>query len=115
MPYFSIQTNQSIADNTIAEIGKKASAFIAAIVGKPEAYVMTAVKAGVPMTFAGNDAPAAFVELKSVGLPEDQCSALAGKISGFVQTELAIEPNRVFIDLVDLPRTRFAWNGKTFG
>lgn len=114
MPYFSIQTNQPIAETTAADLGKKASAFIAGIVGKPEAYVMTAIKPGTAMTFAGDDAPTAFVELKSLGLAEDQCNPLAEKISAFIQTELGIDPNRVFIDFAKVPRARFAWNGKTF-
>lgn len=114
MPYFSIQTNQPIAETTVIDLGKKASAFIAGIVGKPEAYVMTAINPGTAMTFAGNDAPTAFVELKSLGLAEDQCNRLAEKISAFIQNELGIEPNRVFIDFAEVPRTRFAWNGNTF-
>ena len=32
-----------------------------------------------------------------------------------LERALDIEPDRVFIDFTDLPRTRFAWNGKTFG
>jgi phenylpyruvate tautomerase PptA (4-oxalocrotonate tautomerase family) len=114
MPYFSIQTNQPIAETTVTDLGKKASAFIADLVGKPEAYVMTAIKTETAMTFAGRAAPTAFVELKSLGLTEDQCNPFAEKISAFIQTELGIEPNRVFIDFAEAPRTRFAWNGKTF-
>lgn len=114
MPYFSIQTNRHIADNSVTDLAKKASALIAGLVGKPEAYVMTAIKPGIAMTFAGNDAPTAVVELKSLGLTEDRCNPLAEKISAFIQAELGIKPNRVFIDFVDVPRTRFAWNGKTF-
>jgi hypothetical protein len=37
MPYFSIQTNLPMADKTAADLGKQASAFIAEMVGKPEA------------------------------------------------------------------------------
>lgn len=114
MPYFSIQTSKSLDASTVADLTKKASAFAAELLGKPETYVMTALKPGIPMTFAGNNAPAALVEVKSIGLPEAQCSTFAGKISDFIHKELGIEPGRVFIDFTDLPRTRFAWNGKTF-
>ncbi len=114
MPYFSIQTNHPLTDDAAAALAKQASAHIADLVGKPEGYVMTAIKPGVTMTFGGSDAPTAFVEVKSLGLTESRCSPLAEKISAFIQTELSIAPDRVFIDFVDLQRTWFAWNGKTF-
>lgn len=114
MPYFSIQTSKSLDGSAVTDLKKKASAFAAELLGKPEAYVMTAVTPGAAMTFAGSDEPAAFIEVKSIGLPEAQCSAFAEKISAFIHAELSIEPSRAFIDFTDLPRTRFAWNGKTF-
>lgn len=115
MPYFSIQTNRSVDPATLKALVVKASAFAADLVGKPEAYVMTAIMPDVCMTFAGSDGPAAFIQLKSIGLAESQCGPFAEAISRFVQANLGIEPDRVFIDLTELPRTRFAWNGKTFG
>jgi len=114
MPYFSIQTSKPLEAAAAKDLTKKSSAFAAELLGKPEAYVMTALKPGTAMSFAGSRAPAAFIEVKSIGLPEAQCGAFAEKISAFIHTELGIEPDRVFIDFVDLPRTRFAWNGKTF-
>ena len=115
MPYFSIQTSHSLDDAAAAGLAGRASAFTAELLGKPEAYVMTVVTAGAVMTFAGSDAPAAFVDVRSIGLPEERCSEFADAISRFIQAELDIDPGRVFIDLRDLPRTRFGWNGKTFG
>jgi hypothetical protein len=115
MPYFAIQTSQPLDDASAAGLAGRASAFAAELLGKPEAYVMTALTPGAVMTFAGSDAPAAFVDVRSIGLPEAHCSEFADAISRFIQTELDIDPGRVFIDMRDLPRTRFAWNGKTFG
>lgn len=114
MPYFSIQTSQTLDAAAGAALAQKASAFAAELLGKPEAYVMTALQPGTAMTFAGSDAPAAFIEVRSIGLSETQCSTFAETISAFIQTQLGIEPDRVFIEFTDLPRTRFAWNGKTF-
>lgn len=114
MPYFSIQTSKPMEVTAATDLTKKMSAFAAELLGKPEAYVMTALKPGTAMTFAGSHAPAAFIEVKSIGLPGAQCGAFADKISAFIHTELGIEPGRVFIDFTDLPRNRFAWNGKTF-
>ena len=115
MPYFSIQTSKPLDGAAVGELTEKASAFAAELLGKPESYVMTALEPGTAMTFAGSHAPAAFIQVKSIGLPESQCGAFAEKISAFIHTELGIEPDRIFIDFTDLPRSRFAWNGKTFG
>lgn len=115
MPYFSIRTNTSLDASVAAALTKKASAFAAELLGKPETYVMVALSPGTAMTFAGSDAPAALIEVKSIGLPEAKCNQFAAAISTFIQAELDIEPGRVFIDFADLPPTRFAWNGKTFG
>lgn len=114
MPYVSIRTNQAIDDSSQQESMKKFSAFIAELLGKPEQYVMISIRAGVPLIFGGTDAPTAFVELKSIGLPRDRCGEFAAKISDFVQAELGPPPDRVFIDFKELERDLFAWNGKTF-
>lgn len=114
MPYFSIQTNKPLDNTAVAELTKKASAFAANLLGKPESYVMTALKPATAMTFAGSQAPTAFIEVRSIGLPEEDCSAYADRISAFIHAETGIQPDRVFIDFTDLPRTRFAWNGRTF-
>jgi phenylpyruvate tautomerase len=114
MPYFSIETNQTIDQASSRELMKKTSAFIAELLSKPESYVMIAIKPGTPLIFAGSDEPTAFVRLKSIGLPKDRCSELSEKICGFVEQELKVPPNRVFIDFKDLARDMFGWNAKTF-
>ncbi len=114
MPYFSIQTNQVVDDSAQKDLLKKASVFIAELIGKPETYVMATIQTGAPLMFGGGDDPAAYVELKSIGLPAGRCAELSEKICSFVQTELGVPPNRVFIEFKDLMRDMFGWNGRTF-
>ena len=114
MPYFSIETNQAIAEASNRELLKKTSAFIADLLGKPEAYVMISIKPGTPLVFGGSDEPAAFARLKSIGLPRDRCPELSEKICGFIDRELGVSQDRIFIDFKDLARDMFGWNGKTF-
>ena len=114
MPYFSIETNRAVDQAFNRELMKKASAFIAELLGKPESYVMIAITPETPLIFAGSDEPAAFVRLKSIGLPKERGTAFSEKICGFVEQELEIPPNRVFIDFKNLEREMFGWNGKTF-
>jgi len=114
MPYFCIDTNQTQNIASTRVLMKKASAFIAELLGKPESYVMVSIKPETPLTFAGTDDPAAFVRLKSIGLPRDRCTELSEKICGFIYQELGVPINRIFIDFKDLEGSLFGWNGKTF-
>ena len=114
MPYLSIETNQPVERSLRGELLGKLSAFVAELLGKPESYVMIALKPETPLVFDGSDEPAAFVRVKSIGLPKDRCAQLSEKICGFIEQELRVPKNRVFIDFKDLERAMFGWNGKTF-
>jgi phenylpyruvate tautomerase PptA (4-oxalocrotonate tautomerase family) len=114
MPYFSIETNQPIDRAANQLLLKKTSAFIADLLGKPESYVMISIQPQMPLIFGGSDAPAAFVRLKSIGLPQDRCPELSEKICNLIEQELAVPQDRIFIDFKDLARNLFGWNGKTF-
>ena len=93
---------------------KKASSFIAGLLGKPESYVMISVKPGTPLNFGATNGPVAFVRLKSIGLPKDHCSEFSEKICDFIDQELRVPKDRIFIDFKDLDRSLLGWNGKTF-
>jgi phenylpyruvate tautomerase PptA (4-oxalocrotonate tautomerase family) len=114
MPYFSIETNQPVDRESKGALLKKLSAFVAELLGKPESYVMIALKPGTDLIFAGSDEPAAFVRLKSIGLPGKGCGQFSEKICRLIEQELHIPRNRVFIDFKDLERSMFGWDGKTF-
>ena len=114
MPYFSIETNQPVDSAANRQLLKKTSAFIAELLGKPESYVMVSIQPERPLIFGGSDEPAAFVRLKSIGLPMERCPDLSQKICNLVELELGIPKDRIFIDFKDLERNLFGWNGKTF-
>ena len=114
MPYFSIETNQTIDPAANREFMQKTSGFIAELMGKPEAYVMIAIKPETPLIFGNSEEPAAFVQLKNIGLQQDRCAEFSGKICSFIERELKIPKDRVFIDFKELNRKLFGWNGKTF-
>jgi len=114
MPYFNIETNQTLDDASIAAFVKQASAFVAELLGKPESYVMISLEPKTAMAFGGTTDPAAFVRLKSIGLPRERCGELAEAICAFIDRELEVPKDRVFIYFKDLERSLFGWNGKTF-
>jgi hypothetical protein len=67
-----LQTNVSVEEAQKTELLKNLSAQTAEALGKPESYVMVSLRDDMPMVFAGNDAPLAYLELKSIGLPESK-------------------------------------------
>jgi len=73
------------------------------------------VEPEVVIVFAGSREASAFVELRSLGLPEDTARLLSEKICDLLEAELAIPSARVFIDFFDFPRPMWEWDGKTFG
>ena len=114
MPYFSIETSKIVEKEAVQDLARKASAFVSNLLGKPESFVMVAVKTETVILFGASDSPAAFVNLKSIGLPRDKCSEYSAKICEFIEQELGIPEDRVYIDFSDLNGKMFGWNSKTF-
>jgi phenylpyruvate tautomerase PptA (4-oxalocrotonate tautomerase family) len=114
MPYLRIETNQRFKDADQNDFLKKASALIAESLGKPENWVMICFQPNAEMMFGGSEKPAAFVELKSIGLPTEQCGVLSDRICTFLEKALNLSSDRVFIEFKSLERPMFGWNRKTF-
>ncbi|HTX65662.1 MAG TPA: phenylpyruvate tautomerase MIF-related protein [Opitutaceae bacterium] len=114
MPYLRIQTNLPLTKNADRNMLKQASALVAKELGKPEEYVMVALQPDTPMAFAGSDDPAAFVELKGIGLPASKTQHLSQVLSSLINTHLGIPIDRVFLNFADVPPNLWGWNGDTF-
>ncbi|MDQ6956281.1 MAG: phenylpyruvate tautomerase MIF-related protein [Mariprofundaceae bacterium] len=112
MPVLHIHTNISIENQS--DFLAQASSTVSAALGKPESYVMILFSECKPMLFAGTQEPAAFVELKSLGLNEAQTKGLSDKLCSFLETTLNIEPSRMYIEFSNPERAMFGWNKSTF-
>ncbi len=114
MPTLIIRTNVEAPADLRWKMIQDASATVADILAKPEASVMVILEHNPAMLFAGNDAPLAYLELKSLGLPEDRTAELSAALCDFVQTCFGVPPGRVYIEFASPPRHLFGWNGGTF-
>jgi len=114
VPYLKIQTNQTITPDQAEALLSKASKLVASELGKPEQYVMVALSPPVPMIFAGTEAPTAYLELKSIGLPGSRTGDLSQALCALIENDLAISKERVYIEFADAPRAMWGWNGSTF-
>lgn len=91
-----------------------ASQLVAKKLGKPENYVMVAIEPPIPMSFAGSTEPTAYLELKSIGLPETKTQELSTALCGLIEKNTSINKDRIYIEFANAPRAMWGWNGGTF-
>ena len=114
MPLVKIQTNSDLNADDQERLVRKMSAITARELGKPERYVMVLLESGTRMLFAGEDSPAMYLELKSIGLPEDLTAGLSRSLSQVILDETGIPAERVYIEFSNAPRHLWGWDGGTF-
>jgi len=114
MPYLKIQTNHSVSPEKSNALLSLASKKLANELGKPERYVMVELTANPSMLFGGSGEPAAYLELKSIGLPCDQTKSLSKNLSSLLVENLGISPSRIYIEFTDVKGNLWGWNGSTF-
>ncbi|KAH1072589.1 hypothetical protein J1N35_024917 [Gossypium stocksii] len=103
MPTLNLYTNVPVDAVTTSDIPKDATEAVAKIIGKPESYVMILVYGGVPMAFAGTEAPAAYGELISIGgLGPSVNAKLSSTVADILQTKLSIDSSRFYIKFYDV-------------
>lgn len=114
MPYLKITTNKSIDAEPKSKLLKTLSKTIAAELAKPEQYMMVSIEPPAAMSFAGSDAPCAFLELRGIGLPISRTEKLSQILCALMESHAGIPPSRVYINFSDIPTNLWGWNGETF-
>ncbi|KAK4757278.1 hypothetical protein SAY87_007405 [Trapa incisa] len=115
MPTLNLFTNVPVDAVTASDILRDSTKAVAKIIGKPESYVMILLNESVPIAFAGNEAPAAYGELISIGgLGQSVNGKLSSTISEILETKLSIDGSRFYIKFYDVERSFFGFNGSTF-
>ncbi|MDR1190253.1 MAG: hypothetical protein LBK60_01135 [Verrucomicrobiales bacterium] len=114
MPVLKITTNVTVSAASKTEVLKAASRLAAKELDKPEGYVMVSVSDGAALLFGGNDQPCAFVELFSLGLPEERAPRLSAMLSGLLKESFGLDPRRVYVRMSDHPAHLWGWNGEVF-
>ena len=115
MPLLKIQTNTGLSAEQSRALLSRGTDLIVEKMGKPREYVQVVVQPDQAIAFGGSTEPSAFVELRSLGMPEETAKTLSAEICGIMEQEASIPAARVFINFFDIPRPMWGWNGKTFG
>ncbi|KAH0649928.1 hypothetical protein KY284_029840 [Solanum tuberosum] len=128
MPTLNLFTNLPVDAVIASDILKDATKAVAKIIGKPDyvpffqnaltvslppkvGYVMILLNGGVPIAFAGTEAPAAYGELISIGgLGPSVNGKLSSTIAEILQTKLSIDSDRFYIKFYDSPLNYPYWD-----
>lgn len=114
MPYLMVQTNRHVDQATSESFVSRASSLVSDQLGKSEGYVMVSLQPPTPMAFAGKIDPAAYLELKSIGLPEKATTSLSNALCQLVSSELGIDKERIYIEFANSESHMWGWNCRTF-
>jgi len=114
MPLLRVTTNKPVSNAERQEIAGLLSSSVSAILNKPEDYVMVILQTDATMQFAGSTEPLAYLELKSLGLPEDKTADFSSALCSLVRDHLGITPDRTYIEFSSPPRHFWGWNETTF-
>ena len=114
MPTLRILTNVTVPSEQREALLARASSAIAGMLAKPESYVMVILEDGRDLVFGGTPAPAAYLELKSLGLSENQTQVYSRALCDLLDETLGVAAERVYIEFAAPPRQLFGWNRSTF-
>ena|SRR5688572_23013857 len=115
MPLIKIATSAKPSLDRQRALLTSLSKLLSKELDKPEAYVMTAIETDAVMTFAGTDAPAAYVELKSIGrfMPE-KTKQLSAALCAELTKGLDVPADRTYIEFADGTGYLWGYDGETF-
>lgn len=115
MPYLQIMSSVAVRPDKREDFLKACTNLVSQSLGKPMAYVMVSLDQTHMMMGEVED-PAVMVELRSLGgLSPEKNKELSEALCDAVELYLQIDPERIFINFFDLPRSHWGWNRNTFG
>jgi len=112
MPVLKVQANKRIDNKD--EWMRSATSFMAELLSKPEKFIMVHFEENHAMMFAGSAEPLAYIELKSINLPESETKHFASEICAFLERTIKIPKERIYIEFANAQPNMFGWNGATF-
>lgn len=116
MPLVKVVTSQNPTPERTQALLGELSTLLAAELGKPESYVMTCLEGGRAMTFAGNNEPTCFVEVKNVGrFTPEKTAALSAKLCQKLEAGLGVPAARTYVEFADAAGYLWGYDSATFG
>jgi len=114
MPFLELRTNKQLSAERKQHVMKDLTALLAKDLNKPGRVIMINCRDNQDLMFGGSSDPLAFIELRSINLPEDQTVRLSQSLSSFIKNNLDIPEDRLFINFRSFERHMWGYNGSTF-
>jgi len=114
MPFIHLQTNMQLSQDKKEQVLTDLTDLIAKDLNKPSRFIMTRFSDDQVMMFADSAEPLVFIELRSIRLPAGQTGKLSQSLTAFVDHNLGVKGNRLFINFMDFEPPMWGHNGSTF-
>jgi phenylpyruvate tautomerase len=114
MPYLSIHTNANLGVDRQSELLAAASKIGSSQLSKPEEYMMVSITPVGRLFFGGSEDPAAFLELKSIGVPDGKRNLLCAELTDLIAGKCGIAKNRIYLVMIDVEARFWGHKGKPF-
>ncbi len=114
MPFLELKTNKQLSEDKKQQVMTDLTSLISKDLNKPEKYIMVGCQDNQALMFGASTEPMAFIDLRSIRLPEDQTQKLSQSLSTFLSNNLEVSPGRVFINFWNVPPHMWGHNGSTF-
>ncbi len=115
MPLIKMETSAPMTDEVKPALAAALSKIAADAIGKPETYVMASVSQAV-MSMSGTPAPAAFIDVRSIGaLNQSVNRDLTKRVSALLKEKLDLPADRIYVSFNDVSGVNWGWNNSTFG
>lgn len=113
MPYIHTKTNVSISVEKEVVLKTEFGKAISLIPGKSERWLMLNFTDSEHIWFAGDNSPAAMLEVEIFGKASDLAyDSLTQKLTEIISAELAISPSRVYVKYEEIEH--WGWNSSNF-
>jgi phenylpyruvate tautomerase PptA (4-oxalocrotonate tautomerase family) len=114
MPYIKIQTNVELSEDQKMDLLNDLTDLLSKELGKPEKYVMGMIQNSESMIMSGKTDSLAFVELRSIRLPENRTKTLTKSLTYFLKEALKIDSDRIFVNFINVEPHMWGYNSDTF-
>ena len=116
MPLIKMQMSVKCSDEQKRALVLELSKLCSLCTKKPENYVQSIIEDDAVISFAGEIADSAFIEVKGIGgLTPAVNKDLSAAICKLLEGKLKISPSEVYINFTEVSASNWGCNGSTFG
>jgi phenylpyruvate tautomerase PptA (4-oxalocrotonate tautomerase family) len=116
MPLIKVDLHGHVEDKVKSRLAAQLSRAAAEATGKPERYVMVVVSDGAVVRMAGQEGPAAFVDVRGIGgLNHAVNNDLCRRVSAALHQEASVPTERVYLNFTNVDAASWGHGAETFG